>query len=285
LGAPDATLIDNAAREPGRGKLGSFETRLASCASEVDAAQALRYQVFCTELHAQNNDERQRFQREADKHDANCDHLLLLSNENTSPIIPTIDGGRLVGTQRFLVRDGRVGPSEFYSGREFQISQMLEKFPEKRFMELGRSCILPEFRDKRTMELLWHGTWDYALKQNADVMFGCASFHTQNVSEISDALGFLAEHAPLKGDWKLGSTRVEHIDMREYLNTSRSSKTAIRSLPPLIKGYLRLGAMFSTDAVPDPDFGTIDVLVVLPIAAINPRYVKYYGANADRHST
>ncbi len=255
-----------------RGKLGAFETRLAHSIKEIKAAQALRYRVFCEELDAQVDSESSHSKLEGDAHDENCDHLLVLSDDN-----------ELIGTQRFMVREGSVGPKEFYSSSEFDIAAILQKFPTKKFMELGRSCILPDYRDKRTMELLWHATWDYAVKQRADVMFGCASFHTQDANEISDALGFLAQHAGVTGDWMVTSKRADRIDMLQYIDQSKPMKSAIRSLPPLIKGYLRLGAMFSTNAVPDPDFGTIDVLVVLPVETINPRYVKYYGANADRH--
>ncbi|MDJ0612588.1 MAG: GNAT family N-acyltransferase [Rhizobiaceae bacterium] len=258
------------------GRLGTFETRLAITTDEVEMAQALRYRVFCDELDAEKTEDRDRLKLEADSHDSRCDHLLIFSRRTNGENI-------LVGTQRFMVRKGEVGPSEFYSSSEFDVSGMLEKHSEKRFMELGRSCILPEFRDKRTMELLWHGTWDYALKQGADVMFGCASFPTLNVSQISEALGFLVEHAPLAEDWQVTSKRPDRIDMRQFTSEQGSPKSAIRILPPLIKGYLRLGAMFSSDAVPDTDFGTIDVLVVLPVESINPRYVKYYGATAERH--
>ena len=263
--------MESKKRDFARGRLGSLETRLAESEIEIEAAQALRYRVFCDELAARKNSERSRLQREADQHDEKCDHLLILS-----------ECGTPIGTQRFLVREGKAGTSEFYSNAEFDLGPMLDRHPDTLFMELGRSCILPEYREKRTMELLWHATWDYALKHNAGVMFGCASFHTLNSSEISELLGFLAKYAPLSGTWKVESYHPEKIDMLEC-ETPNSVKKTIRSLPPLIKGYLRLGAMFSTDAVPDRDFGTIDVLVVLPVDTINPRYVKYYGENADRH--
>ena len=272
FGLPERQLPNIEKHDLARGKLGVFETRLAENAEEVEAAQTLRYRVFCEELAAEKNLERIRYQRESDQHDEKCDHLLILSEK-----------GELIGTQRLMVRDADVGAAEFYSNTEYNLAPMLNQFVDKRFMELGRSCILPEYRDKRTMELLWHATWDYAVKRAADVMFGCASFHTLDPSEIAEPLGFLAEYVPLQKAWQVQSHHPNKIDMLQFIDDSALPKKAIRALPPLIKGYLRLGAMFSTHAVPDPDFGTIDVLVVLPIASINPRYVKYYGQNADRH--
>ena len=62
-------------------------------------------------------------------------------------------------------------------------------------------------------------------------------------------------------------------------------RRAMRLLPPLIKGYLRLGAWFAREAVVDRQFGTTDVLVILPVSRLNPRYVSYYGADASRHAS
>ena len=59
-------------------------------------------------------------------------------------------------------------------------------------------------------------------------------------------------------------------------------KAAIAGMPPLVKGYLRLGARIGDGCVIDRDFGTVDVFIVLPVREISSRYVNYYGAEAQR---
>lgn len=258
------------------GKLGNLITRLAVEPAEIAAAQQVRYQVFCEEYSAliaqQNRDQ----MREADGHDAFCDHLLV---EQVSS-----DGRRqIIGTQRFFLRLPGAKGARLYSQGAFDVESLIERHKQKVFMELGRSCILPEFRSKRTMELMWQGTWAYAVERNVDVMIGCASFHASNADEIAPALKFLGTHAGLDRGWSCDAIGPQAIRAIDLPVEAEQTRAVLKSLPPLIKGYMRLGAMFSREAVPDPDFGTIDVLVVLPVDRINPRYVKYYGADASKH--
>lgn len=258
------------------GRLGKLETRLANSPEEVIAAQKLRFKVFCEEMSAGKNLESRIRKRDTDRHDPNCDHLLVIDRE--MPIDRSI-----VGTQRFFLKgNGRTG-GQFYSQQEFNVEQLLLRYSNKVFMELGRSCILSEYRSKRTMELMWQGTWAYAVDNKVDVMLGCASFHTENVDEISIALGFLSRFAPIKVGWDVKACLPGAISTKQFEGEVGNERAAMRSLPPLIKGYLRLGAMFSSQAVIDHEFGTIDVLVVLPVASINTRYLNYYGDDASKH--
>ena len=117
-------------------------------------------------------------------------------------------------------------------------------------------------------------------------MFGCASFSGTDPAEHSRSLAFLARHAAADEDWAVRGLegRLE-LEQFGYAGMDEvGEKSALRSLPPLIKGYLRLGAMFSRDAVIDRSFNTIDVLVLLPVNRISPRYLAYYGINAERHA-
>lgn len=258
------------------GRLGSLETRIAENYSETKAAQSLRYQVFCDEMSASIGLVAGSEKREADSHDSRCDHLLVIDkSDNTKQ--------EIVGTQRFFLKNGARSKGTFYSQKEFNVDALVERHPNYVFMELGRSCILPEYRVKRTMELMWQGTWAYALNHHVDVMLGCASFHTTDVAEIGEALGFLSKHAPAIEAWQVDANSRDSIEISAFETQISDDRAALRKLPPLIKGYLRLGAMFSAEAVPDPDFGTIDVLVVLPVEKINPKYVNYYGEDASKH--
>lgn len=257
------------------GELGTLSTRLAQDDAELKKAQRVRYEVFCEEFSARekiksNNN------LEQEQHDLICDHLLVLENSNPSqPII--------VGTQRFFVKSACDTHLKFRSQTEFDLEALAAKHPEKRFMELGRSCILNNYRSKRTMELMWHGTWSYAVQNKIDVMTGCASFYAKSVSEIDTALGFLSTLVSKDPIWQVAPTVTNATSIKQFEPLIKDPKKAIRSLPPLIKGYLRLGAFFSDSVVIDEDFGTIDIAVILPVANINPRYVSYYGPQATKH--
>lgn len=257
------------------GRIGTLSTRLAQSPDEIYAAQRLRYRVFREDHkdHIANVDEQNPV--DTDKYDPHFDHLIVLDSGTRST-------ETIVGTQRFMVRDASNGADNFYSSTEFDLRSVLAKHQDKRFMELGRSCILQEYRNKRTIELLWHGTWDYALRNRADVMLGCASIKAVDPEAISEELGFLST-LTASDEWAVSSLHPNRIDMKEYSDQVKNPRQALRKLPPLLKGYLRLGAKFSDIAVPDPDFGTIDVLVILPVIDINPKYIAHYGANAERH--
>lgn len=257
------------------GKLGSLVTRLAQTQAEIQEAQRVRYEVFCEELSAKQQI-KTNSRLEQEQHDKLCDHLVVLetSKENQPKII---------GTQRFLVKTAAQRNFTFRSQSEFDLEALAKKHSDKKFMELGRSCILSDYRSKRTMELMWHGTWAYAVKRKVDVMTGCASFYTKDPEEISLALGFLSTLSSKEKQWQVNPTSKKAIDLSQFENQVSDPKKAIRSLPPLIKGYLRLGAYFSHHGVIDEEFGTLDVAVILPVANINPRYVNYFGAEATKH--
>ena len=258
------------------GELGKLTTRLAQTDAELIAAQKLRYQVFCEELSARQKI-KMNTQLEQEQHDLVCDHLLVL--ENSTPNHP-----KTVGTQRFLVKSSKDNHLKFRSQSEFDLEALAAKHPQKNFMELGRSCILEEYRSKRTMELMWHGTWSYAVQNKVDVMTGCASFYAKSIDEIALALGFLSTLSSKDPQWQVTPTSSKSTLIKQFENLVVEPKKAIRSLPPLIKGYLRLGAFFSDHAVIDEDFGTIDIAVILPVTNINPRYVNYYGSDATKHN-
>jgi putative hemolysin len=130
------------------GRIGSLETRIARSEREIDAAQAVRYRVFVEEMKAQVSAEDARRGREIDSWDTLCDHLLVLDR--------SIDGDaedQIVGTYRLLRHEVAIAHGGFYSGSEFGVDALVARHPGKRFMELGRSCVLPQYRTKRTVEL------------------------------------------------------------------------------------------------------------------------------------
>jgi putative hemolysin len=182
------------------GRIGNLETRLARNASEIDAAQAVRYKVFVEEMKAQIPQDADRRKRDADAWDLVCDHLLVLDT--------SIEGDpedQIVGTYRLLRQDVAARTGGFYSASEFSVGTLLERHPDKKFMELGRSCVLPEYRTKRTVELLWQGNWAYALKYGVDAMFGCGSFPGVIPEEHALALSFLHHNVVVSGEWDVSA--------------------------------------------------------------------------------
>lgn len=268
------------------GRLGPLTTRLAASHAEIGQAQALRYQVFCREMQAQTGTLQDPSGRDHDQWDPVCDHLLVIDDE-TAPAggFSADDGGQIVGTYRFLrAEQARKADLAFYTQSEFDIAPLLERHDDLRFMELGRSCVLPGWRDRRSIELLWHGTWAYVLHHRIDVLIGCASFPGSDPAAHEEALSFLHHHAAPKPGWEVRAQQGRGISTAMVEEPAVDAKRAIRALPPLVKGYLRLGARFAREAVVDPHFDTTDVLVILPVADINPRYVNHYGADAGRHA-
>jgi len=262
------------------GRIGNLETRLARSASEIDAAQHVRYRVFVEEMKAQLPAEAMRRERDFDAYDAFCDHLLVLDR--------SLEGDsedQIVGTYRLLRQDVAMANGGFYSASEFEIEGLLAKHPDKRFMELGRSCVLPEYRTKRTVELLWQGNWAYALKHGVSAMFGCASFPGVYLESHALALSFLYHNVLAKNEWAVSALPHLARNMDLMPVEAVNPKRALMALPPLIKGYMRLGAMVGSSAVVDHAFNTTDVLIVLPISSISDRYLNYYGADAGRFAS
>lgn len=267
------------------GRLGSLVVRMASEADEIAAAQAIRHTVFSGSGSAILNSLPQSDvqARDEDHFDRFCEHLIVEDSSLDCPIRGK-GHGRIVATYRLLPQEIAEAEGGFYSQSEFDVRALTRRHPEKRFLEFGRSCVLPEYRSKRTIELLWHGSWAYVRQGGFDVMFGCASFSGTNASAHAHALDFLRRHAAPEPGWEVAA--LGEIAPQESCGEGEvEMKRAMRALPPLIKGYLRLGAMFAHDAVIDRAFNTIDVLVLLPLERLNPRYVSYYGADAERHAS
>jgi putative hemolysin len=144
------------------------------------------------------------------------------------------------------------------------------------FLELGRSCVLPEFRNKRTVELLWHGIHAYVLQNRCDVMIGCASIEGTDPSRLALPLSFLHHYARAPELWRGRALPERYVEMNRISKEAIDPKAALRALPPLLKGYLRLGAYVGDGAVVDHEFGTTDVLIVLPMSVIQKRYVEHF---------
>jgi len=259
------------------GRIGSLEVRLAASLSEVEAAQALRYRVFVEEMGAQLPADAMQQKRDYDTIDRYCDHLVVLDTALAGE-----PEEQIVGTYRLLRQDVAARHDGFYSQSEYDVMDLVGRNPDKRFLELGRSCVLREYRTRRTLEALWQGNWAYALSHDVDVMFGCASFPGDRPYAHALALSFLNQTAIADAAWSVRAISGRGLSMDMMPVEAINPRAAIAAMPPLVKGYLRVGALVSGEAVVDTAFRTTDVLVMLPVKQINGRYINHYGADASR---
>ncbi len=267
------------------GAIGDLEVRLARTRAEVRRAQRLRYEVFYNEMSATPSLAAQIRRRDQDAYDAICDHLLVIDKSAPAPGRGGRAPGRVVGTYRVLRQDMRRGSRGFYTQSEYDIAKLIDRrSPDYLFMELGRSCVLKPYRNKRTVELLWHGLWTYVREHGVDVMLGCASFEGTDPDAHAMALSFLHHERLAPPEWRV----TAHDHLREPMDRLPremvDARAALKALPPLIKGYLRLGAFVGDGAVVDRQFGTTDVLIILPVEEIDPRYFEHFGAPDETKS-
>jgi putative hemolysin len=264
------------------GRLGSMEVRLACKAAEVRRAQKLRYRVFYQEGSAIADAAKIVARRDVDAFDAICDHLLVLDHD--VPAAKLRRSPEVVGTYRLLRQDIAERHGGFYTAGEFDIGGLMRRHRGLKFLELGRSCVLPPYRNKRTVELLWHGIWTYVRRHRLDVMIGCASLSGTDPDELALPLSFLHHYARAPDCWNARARPERYVEMNRMRLDAVDTRKALRALPPLIRGYLRLGATIGDGAVVDPQFSTTDVLIVLPVSAISSRYLAHFSPDAERYA-
>lgn len=248
-------------------KPSTLTVRLAQTAEEIDQAFQLRYRVFVEE--EKNMQLRNADNRESDRFDAYCEHLIVL-DEVTQQV---------VGTYRMLPGD-RTEEIGFYSETEFDLGPF--DAHRRRTLELGRSCVAPEYRSGRSIHLLWEGIAAYIDRHGYDYMIGCASMRMtqlEQVNEIYTALcnkGILTNRhgvRPLPSHTIAGLTKLDH---------PKDERTVFRMMPPLVKGYQYLGAEIAGDPAYDAVFGTIDLFVLLSKENVERRYRKHFMPDAPR---
>lgn len=259
------------------GRIGPLEVRLARDAAEIAASQEVRYRVFYEELGAKRQLVHALEQRDADRYDEACDHLLVFDTS-----VPGPDTNRIVGTYRLLRQERTAITGGFYSNDEFDLDSLVARHKGLRFLELGRSCVLPAYRSKRTIEVLWQGIWAYINHYEIGVMTGCASFHGTVPAQHAEALSYLAHHCRPDPLWDVRAVEDRYHPMDMMPVEAVSMRSAFNAMPPLIKGYLRAGAKIGDGCVIDHDFGTTDVFIILPVTAIVARYVNYLTTEAER---
>jgi L-ornithine Nalpha-acyltransferase len=247
---------------------GPLQVRLAESAADIDAAQALRYRVFYETMGAQPLPGMALLCRDSDPFDEICDHLLVLDHSRG-------DGAEaVVGTYRLIRREAARRCGRFYSAAEYDISRLISYRGE--ILELGRSCVEPSHRTRSAMSLLWSGIAAYVFHYDIALMFGCASLPGTDPDALAAPLSYLHHNHLAPPRLRPRALAERHVEMNRLAGAAIDPVRTLAALPPLIKGYLRLGGFVGDGAVIDEQFNTIDVCVVVKTDLVAEKYSRHY---------
>ncbi|MHA1151292.1 MAG: GNAT family N-acetyltransferase [Alphaproteobacteria bacterium] len=246
----------------------ALHLRLAETEEEVAAAQALRYRVFYEEMSAKATAEMVAAKRDFDAFDAHCDHMVVFDGaRGTGP-------EAVIGTYRLMRREAAKRCGRFYTAGEYDIANLVT-YPGE-LLELGRSCIEADHRNGATIQILWRGIAEYVLSYDVGLMFGCASLPGVEPETLAVPLSYLYHHHLAPSALRARALPERRVAMNVIPPGDISPRRALHMLPPLIKGYLRLGGFVGEGAVVDHDFGTTDVCVVVKTDWVTDRYLRHY---------
>ncbi len=268
--APERPFFSLGYAAPGFTELraGNLGVRLAAGPEDLDAVQALRYRVFYEEMGAKADVETALSQRDRDGYDAVADHLLVVDHD--------LGAGpeSVVGTYRLIRQSAAAKLGRFYSADEYDIS-MLERFPGQ-LLELGRSCTDAAYRSRAVMQLLWRGIAAYVFHYGIDLMFGCASLHGTDPDALAAELSYLHGYHLAPPAIRPRALASRYVAMDRCNPQTLDPRQMLAILPPLIKGYLRIGGFVGEGAVIDRQFNTTDIAVVLQTDLVTEKYYRHY---------
>ncbi|HEV7997076.1 MAG TPA: GNAT family N-acyltransferase [Stellaceae bacterium] len=247
---------------------GPLQVRLAESRADIDAVQALRYRIFYESLGARAAYETARRRRDFDRFDEGCDHLLVLDHRSGGA------AGTVVGTYRLIRRQAAARLGGFYSAAEYDIAPLVA-YPGE-ILELGRSCVDAAYRQRPAMQLLWSGIAAYVFHYDIALMFGCASLPGTRPEALAIALSYLHHYHLAPPALRPRALAHRHVDMRRLPAGALDPVRALVDLPPLIKGYLRLGGFVGDGAVIDDEFNTTDVCIVVKADLVSEKYSRHY---------
>lgn len=244
-------LIKQQEREPQR----RLTHSLARTQNELEAAQRIRFKVFAEEMGAKLPSAD--LGLDIDRFDNFCDHLLVRDHSNE----------KVVGTYRILPPEQAVKAGGYYSETEFDLSRLANL--RDRMVEVGRSCVHEDYRDGATITQLWSGLAEYVTKNNHEYLIGCASI----------SMGDGGHYAASVYN-KIHKLHAAPAEYRVFPHCRLPLESLNQNLdvivPPLIKGYLRLGAYIAGEPAWDPDFNCADVFILMPVSRMNARYAKHF---------
>ncbi|MES0875148.1 GNAT family N-acetyltransferase [Sinimarinibacterium thermocellulolyticum] len=237
-----------------------FEVRFAATPEEVLATQKLRYRVFAGELGAQIDGGADGVDH--DRFDPFCEHLMVVQP----------DTGRIVACTRILTDRRAPAAGGFYSASEFDLA-MLDALPG-RMMEIGRTCVDPEFRSGAVIATLWQGIAAYITNEGYDYLFGCASIGLEDGGGNAHAILDLIRARHLAPEFQRVRPYIP-LPAADWRPAAAMPPRAPK-MPPLLKAYLSLGARACGEAYWDRDFNCADVFMLLNVSELQPRYARHF---------
>lgn len=247
----------------------NFIIKIAEKKSELKKAQALRYSVFYKEKEAKPTISKKILKLDYDKVDKFADHIIVI-DKNRKDIKNTI-----VGTYRLLRGDIVAHCGEFYTSSEFDLSKILNSYKYNQILELGRSCVHQDYRNGTIVNLLWKAIAEYVKLYDIKILLGCASFHGTDVMRYTNELSYLRKNFSLPDELSVKSLDTNIYPAYTEINSNNDLRTFVK-LPPLMKGYLRIGGKVSYDCFVDYKFNTIDLCVIVTTDNIDEKYKKKY---------
>ena len=272
---PRVAAAQAMAGAPSYVRQGSIEVRLARSFKEIKLAQRLRFQIFYGEMAAKPDWRMRMSKRDIDAYDPVCDHLLVIDHDRPK-------NQQIVGTYRLLRQEVAERFEGFYSAGEYDLTALTspafqaEMGAGKQLLELGRSCVHKDYRGNAIINMLWKGIAEYLKDHNIGYMFGCASFPGVDTAVFKEAFAYLYHNHRVPVEFPVRALEDQFIEMNTMAADDVDNRAARRALPPLIKGYMRLGCFIGDGAVVDNQFGTTDVFILLPVERIAARYSRHY---------
>ena len=253
-------------------EFGDFVIKLVEKKSELKKAQALRYSVFYKEQKAKSSIPKKMLGLDYDKADKFADHLIVIDKGSKGT------KKKIVGTYRLIRGDVSANFGGFYTSSEFNLSNVLNSYNHSQILELGRSCVHKDYRNGTTMKLLWKAIAEYIKLYDIKIILGCASFSGTDVIKFSNELIYLRENYSLPNDLSVESldNNIHPVYKKIKTKTNIKNLRTFAKLPPLIKGYLRVGGKVSESFYIDYDFNTIDLCVIVKTDNINKKYKKKF---------
>ena len=251
-------------------EIDNFIIKIADKKSELKKAQALRYSVFYKEKKAIPTISKKILRLDYDKVDKFADHLIVI-DKNRKGI-----KNKIVGTYRLIRGDVAAHSGGFYTSSEFDLSKILNSYENNKILELGRSCVHQDYRNGTIMNLLWKAIAEYVKLHDIKILLGCASFHGTDIMKYTNELSYLRNNFSLPDELLVKSLDTKIYPAYNEINSKINDLRTFVKLPPLIKGYLRLGGRVSHDCFIDYKFNTIDLCVIVKTDNIDEKYKKKY---------
>ncbi len=245
-----------------------FKTKLADSKNEIKAAQKLRYEVFFEDRKKKKIISISSFKRDTDIYDKYCDHIIVTYKKNK------FSKTKVIGTYRLLKQENSKNVG-FCTSEEYNLKNLLNSNRYNNLLEVSRSCIHKNHRNKNVLQSMWREIHNYVITNKIEGLFGTASFLHTNFKKIENELIYLQQNFLMEKHIEVTANPSMLIDL-DYKRSIKPSFKLIKNLPTLIKGYLKLNAKVGNGAIIDPKFKTIDIFVFVEFDKIEPKYLEKF---------